>query len=215
MANGWRLDLIRPVEAVTLAVNRGWAEALQDLAKWMESDLINAMIFGGLGIQGIAETSFYKFISSPDGLSELGIEKSEPPRLLDAYKSAFKISKNNRLLMLQFGDTARLKLGTPHPASGTGFLQISSWMEWILDGVNVGSGYVPRAKLPTKAQKAIRISSAPGGLMLPRGAFGSAGLWKFPVNLRDYDREWFTDNIGKIQDAIINQMVVFLTARLS
>lgn len=215
MANGWRLELIRPTEAVTLAVNRGWAEALKDLAKWMESDLINAMIFGGLGIQGIAETSFYDFISSPEGLSQLGIEKSEPPRLLEAYKSAFKISTNRRILMLQFGDAARLKLGTPHPASGTGFLQISSWMEWILDGVNVDSGYVPRAKLPPRAHKSIRINSAPGGLMLPRGAFGSSGLWKFPINLRDYDRRWFTDNVGKIQDAITNQMVVFLTARLS
>lgn len=215
MANGWELTLIRPTEAVTLAVNRGWAKALQDLAKWMENDLIHAMIFGGLGIQGIAETSFYNFISSPEGLSELGIEKNEPSRLLEAYQSAFKISKNNRILMLQFGDTARLKLGTPHPASGTGFLQISSWMEWILDGVNVGSGYVPRAKLPPKAQKSIRISSAPGGLMLPRGAFGSSGLWRFPADLRDYDRQWLKDNIGKIQDAIINQMAVFLTARLS
>jgi len=215
MANGWQLNLIRPTEAVTLAVNQGWAEALQDLARWMESDLIHAMVFGGLGIQGIAQTHFYNFISSPEGLSELGIEKSEPPRLLDAYMTAFKVSRNNRLIMLQFGDTARLKLGTPHPASGTGFLQISSWMEWILDGVNVGSGYVPRAKLPRNTQKAIRISSAPGGLMLPRGVFGSTGLWKFPTNLRNYDRDWIADNISKIQDAIVNQMAVFLTARLS
>jgi hypothetical protein len=180
----------------------------------MSTDLINAMVHGGFGIQGIEDTQFYRFISSPDGLSELGIEKSEPPRLLDAYKTSFKVSRNNRMLVLKFGDTARLKLGTPHPATGTGFLQITSWMEWILDGTNVGSGYVPRAKLPSKTQKSIRVRSSPGGLMLPRGVFGSTGLWRFPANLRDYDREWLANNVGKIQDAIINQMAVLLTGRL-
>lgn len=215
MANGWRLDLVRPVDAVVLAVNQAWAGALQDLEKWMRSDLIDALIFGGFGIQGIAQTPFYLFISSPDGLSELGIEKSEPLNLLDAYKSSFSISRNNKILILQFGDTARLKMGTAHPASGTGHLQISSWMEWILDGVNVGSGYVPRGKLPKNTQKSIRISSAPGGLMLPRGVFGSSGMWKFPSNLRDYDRTWVAANSGKIQDAIVSQMAAFLSKRLS
>lgn len=217
MANGWRLDLINPVDAITVAINKGWAKALQDLVKWIKKDLIDAMIFGGLGIQGIAETQFYQFISSPDGLSELGINKGRPPLLLKAYKNSFKVSTNNRILLLQFGDTARLKLGTPHPASGTGHLDIASWMEWILDDITVGSGYVPRAKLPKGKglRKAIRITSAPGGLMLPRGVFGSTGLWRFPANLRDYDRRWLADNIDKIRDAIVNQMTVFLTIRLS
>ncbi len=214
MANGWELDLIRPADAITIALGRGWADALQDLEKWMSIELIDAMIFGGLGIKGIVDTPFYKFISSSEGLSELGIEKSEPPRLLEAYKTSFNISRSGRMIMLSFGDTARLKIGTPHPASGTGFLQIASWMEWILDGINVGSGYVPRVKLPSKVQKSIRVRSSPGGLMLPRGAFGSTGLWQFPANLQDYDREWLANNIGKIQDVVIDQMTVFLERRL-
>jgi len=173
------------------------------------------MIYGGLGIQGISQTTFYRFISSPEGLSELGIESSEPPRLLDAYRDSFKVSRNNKIIMLKFGDVARLKLGTPHPASGTGFLQIDSWMEWILDGVNVGSGYVPRTKLPRNAQKRIRINSAPGGLMLPRGVFGSTGSWRFPTSLNDYDMDWFKTNIAAIESAITDAITLFLTRKLT
>lgn len=214
MGNGWRLNLIRPNKSVEVAVTRGWAEALQDLDKWMSTELIDAMVYGGIGIQGINDTPFYRFISSPDGLSELGIEASEPPRLLEAYKASFKISRNNHMIVITFGDAARLKMGTPHPAAGTGFLQITSWMEWILDGKTVGSGYVPRAKLPSGAQKSIRVQSSPGGLMLPRGALGSTGLWRFPTNIYDYDRAWLASNVGKINDAVVNQLAVFLTRRL-
>lgn len=215
MANGWRLDLIDPVNSVTIAVNKAWAEALQDLEKWMRSDLIDALVFGGLGIQGIVQTPFYLFISSPEGLSELGIEKTEPPKLLDAYKASFSIARNNRMLILRFGDTALLKMGTAHPASGTGRLTITSWMEWVLDGVNSDAGYVPRSRVPAGAQKHIRIHSAPGGLMMPRGVFGSSGFWKFPSTLLDYDRKWVSNNSSKIEDAIVHQMTIFLSKRLS
>jgi len=116
---------------------------------------------------------------------------------------------------LRFGDTARLKLGTPHPAAGTGHLQVESWLEWILDGEVVKSGFVPRGKLPASAQKRIRISSGPGGLMLPAGAFGSTGLWRFPGVLQDYETAWMKDNIKKIETAITDKMTVFLSRRLS
>lgn len=215
MARGWHVSLVKPTEIITSAVQRAWGDSLDDLEKWMSSDLVVAMVDGGLGIDGIASTPFYRFISSPDGLSQLGIEKTEPPKLLNAYKRSFKVSRNRKLIVLKFGDTARLKIGTPHAAAGTGNLNVASWMEWILDGVNVGSGFVPRGKLPAKAQKSIRVKSSPGGLMLPRGAFGSIGMWRFPSALQNYDRKWLEANIGKIQKAIIDQMTMFLTRRLS
>lgn len=76
------------------------------------------MTFGGLGIQGIAQTEFYNFITSETGLSQLGIPSTEPPKLLDAYASkGFKILiKGGRTVVLQFGDVVQLKLATPHPA---------------------------------------------------------------------------------------------------
>lgn len=214
MVKGWELTLINPSSVVRVALQTAWKEALQDLMSWIESTLVPAMIFGGLGIKGIAETPFYKFISSPDGLSQLGIESSEPPKLLDAYLNSIKVLRNNNLIVLKFGDVAQLKMGTPHPASGTGFLHIESWMEWILDGVAVNSGFVPRSKLPTASQKSIRVSSAPGGLMLPKGAFGSTGLWRFPINFNDYDTRWIQENAKAIELAMTDKMIIFLNNKL-
>jgi hypothetical protein len=84
------------------------------------------MVFGGFGIQGISQTAFYRFISSADGLSQLGIPATEPPKLLKAYEKTFKVSLNNTMFVMRFGDVAALKMGTPHPAAGTGNLRIGS-----------------------------------------------------------------------------------------
>lgn len=215
MPKGWKLKLIRPVDAIELAVNKAWALALQDLERWMQKSLVPALVTGGFGIEGISETQFYRFITSPEGLSQLGIEKADPPKLLEAYRKTFKVSRNNKLLILKFGDVARLKLGTPHPAAGKGNLHVQSWLEFIVDGTEAQSGFVPRKRLPDNIQKSIRVRSAPGGLMLPRGAFGSTGLWRFPSRLQSYETKWFQDNAAKIEKAIINAAVDFLTKRVS
>lgn len=215
MARGWNLKLIRPADVVRVAVYRAWAASLSDLQQWIQTDLVHAMVYGGLGLQGIADTPFYKFVVSPEGLSQLGIEKTEPPKLLQAYVDTVKVSKNNTLLKLQFGDVALLKIATPHPASGTGHLQIESWLEWVVDKETVQSGYVPRNKLPRSIQKNIRVKSAPGGLMLGRGQFGSTGLWRFPTQLADFERRWLSVNIAKIEKLIQTQLIMFLTKRLS
>jgi hypothetical protein len=172
------------------------------------------MVYGGQGIQGIAETPFYRFISSPDGLSQLGIEKTEPPKLLQAYERTIKVIRSGRTVKIRFGDMALLKMATPHPASGTGNLQVESWLEWIFDGTTVERGFVPRARLPKGAQKSIRVGTSPGGLMLPRGSFGSAGVWRFPQQLADFERVWFQTNIDKIQKLIQKQIIVFLNKGL-
>jgi hypothetical protein len=171
------------------------------------------MTFGGMGIDGIAQTPFYRFISSPEGLSQLGIQATEPPRLLQAYERTFKATSNNTTFVMRFGDVAMLKLFTPHPAAGTGHLQVESWMEWILDKETVGSGFVSRSRLPNKSQRAIRLSTPLGGLMLPAGKFGSTGEWRFPPQYQNYDVRWLEQNIKRIQDAIINQMAILLTKR--
>jgi hypothetical protein len=215
VARGWRLKLIRPVNAVEIAVNKAWALALQDLERWMKDELIEALVTGGFGIQGIQDTAFYRFISSPDGLSQLGIEKSDPLKLLEAYRRTFKVSRNNRLIMLKFGDVARLKLSTPHPYAGIGHLHVRSWLEFIVDGVQAESGFVPRGRLPRGAQNRIRVNSAPGGLMLPRGILGSKGKWRVPKIHTDYDVRWLKRNTPKIEKAIQKAIVRFLNQRLS
>lgn len=214
MVRGWDLKLIDPVSSVRIAIQTAWKHTLSDLQLWIESELVPALINGGFGIKGIAQTDFYKFISSSKGLSELGIEQTEPPKLLLAYANSVKVSHNNNMILLRFGDTAQLRLGTPHPASGTGFLQIQSWLEWVLDGVTVNSGFVPRTKLPSSAQKNIRISSAPGGLMLPKGLFGSKGLWRFPTKYKNYDSIWLINNFKAIEKAIMDKVTFFLSKRL-
>ena len=214
MARNWDLKLIRPSEAVTIAVNKGWAKALKDLQTWIESDLVQAMVYGGLGLQGIAQTPFYKFISSADGLSQLGIEKTEPPKLLRAYKSTMKVIRNSSQVHIKFGNLALLKLATPHPASGTGHLQIESWLEWVFDGKTVDSGFVPRTRLPGGLQKNIRVKSSPGGLMLSKGHFGSTGLWRFPPQLADFEKKWLRENVAKIEKLVQERAIVSLTKSL-
>ena len=210
MAKNWTLRLIRPSDAVKVTVNKGWPVALKDLETWMQSDLVRAMVYGGLGIQGIAETPFYKFISSDDGLSQLGIERTEPPKLLRAYLSTIKIVRNSNQVNIKFGDMALLKLATPHPANGTGNLQIESWLEWVFDGKKVNSGFVPRNNIPTAVQKNIRIKSAPGGLMLSKGTFGSTGLWKFPTQLADFERKWLRTNVSTIEKLVQERAIISL-----
>jgi len=178
------LRLVNPGPAIRKVVFEAWEMALTDLAKWMEKDLVKALVFGGLGIEGIAQTPFYKFITSAEGLSQLGIEKTEPPRLLRAYeKTAFKVTAHKRVIHLKFGDIVKLKAATPHPANGTGNLQIESWLNWIVDGEPVlGRGFVPRRDIPENVQEKIRLGSPLGGLMLPKGALGrSLGSWRFPA----------------------------------
>lgn len=215
MPKGWKLKLINPAKAVEVAVNKAWVLALKDLENWMEKDLVNALVHGGFNIEGIGQTDFYKYISSPEGLSELGIEKSDPPKLLNAYKRTFKVAKNNRTLMFKFGDTARLKVATPHPYAGVKNLHVASWLEFIVDGVKAQSGFVPRAKLPKNAEKHIRVKSAPGGLMLPTGKYGSSGKWRFPAKYTNYEEKWFQANAAKIEKAIQEAIAMFLTRRLS
>jgi hypothetical protein len=163
------------------------------------------MVFGGLGIEGIQDTNFYRFITSAEGLSQLGIEPSEPPKLLDAYMDSIDAKVSGDVLEIIFGDGAKLKAGTPHPAAGTGHLQVESWMEWIIDKVHVGRGFVERSRLPERTQRSIRLGSPLGGLMLKRGQLGSLGSWEFPSRFINYDVEWLQNNQVNIQNAIIRR----------
>lgn len=213
MANTWRLRLIKPEISIDRAVRAAWTLALGDLKDWIAKDLVRAMVFGGLGIGGISSTPFYEFISSNEGLSELGIGKAQPPQLLRAYERSFKVVANNSMLVLFFGDVAKLKMATPHPAAGQG-LQIQSWLEFIVDDIKVNRGFVPRSELPRGTRGKIRLRAPLGGLMLPKGRFGSTGSWSFPEQFQDYDVKWLQDNVSKIESAITDQMMVFLRKRL-
>ncbi len=213
MARGWRLRLISPTKSVKLQLKRVTSAALIDMEGWIETKFVKALVNGGFGIQGISETAFYRYISSREGLSELGIEPTEPPKLLEAYERTIKVTRKGRRLVLKFGDVALLKLGTPHPAAGTGNLHITSWLEWIVDDVTVGRGFVPRERLSKGGEKAVRLGQPLGGLMLPRGVLGSSGLWRFPEQLKDYEKKWLKDNVSKIERALLSQMVAFITKR--
>src|SRR6185436_14330537 len=207
MPLAWEIKLIRPLDKLRLHANDAWERSMPEIEKWIRAELISAFVYGGKGIVGIAQTDFYKFISSARGLSELGIEASEPPKLLEAYAtSAFKVKIYTHQMTLEFGDYAKLKAATPHPADGTGNLRIDSWLEWV-DGLEVNRGFVPREDIGSRAQKSIRLGNPLGGLMLPRGAYGSTGLWRFPTQLKNYETKWFEQNIQAIQNTLTEKML--------
>lgn len=184
--------------------DRWRSKASFEVEKWIRSELIPALVHGGMGIQGIEQTNFYKFISSPEGLSQLGIPPSEPPKLLEAYKRTFKVERENSgAIRLLFGDYAKLKMATPHPYSGIGQLRVDSWLDWIVDGdIVADAGFVRRSDLPKRFKKYVRLSAPLGGLMLPKGVSGSTGLWRFPQVLRKFDDEWLSANEAKIRSVI-------------
>jgi len=199
-----------------------WGKALIQLGSWLEKDFVNTLIFGGRGIVGIAQTDLYKWITSPQGLSELGIPPSEPPKLLQAYKTSFKVDVRSKSLGFYFGNIAALIKGTPHPANDTGKLRIKSWMRWVKDdsggpGQDVNdAGFVPRSKLNATSSKFIRLSSPLGGLMLSKGRIDSTGTWSVPVSFKTYDEAWFNQNKTAIESAIGNRMEeLFMGALLS
>jgi hypothetical protein len=188
---------------------------MPDLAKWMGKSLVPAMVHGGLGIQGIEQTNFYKFIISPAGLSQLGIADTEPPKLLAAYKNSFRTVVTSKSAELLFGDVAMLKSATIHPATNTGKLRVQSWLDWIIDKeVVTDAGFIPREKIPPSLQGNIRLSSPLGGLMLPRGRFGSTGFWRFPSVLAEFDRDWLRNNKDKIEKAMIDAAIRIYNKKL-
>ena len=48
----FKIQLIRPQKAIRDFVLAKWSEALVDIEKWIRKDLVKALTFGGLGIQG-------------------------------------------------------------------------------------------------------------------------------------------------------------------
>jgi hypothetical protein len=50
--------------------------------------------------------------------------------------------------------------------------------------------------------------------MLPAGAFGNRGLWRFPDSLLNYEDEWFRDNVSAIQIAVLTQAVAIFSRNL-
>lgn len=213
MGNGWIFKLTKPIKEFVANLNRRWNKSLVHLERWMETELIDAMVDGGYGIQGIAQTDFYRYITSPEGLSELGIETSDPPRLLEAYRRTLKVSRKRNIVSVKFGNYAELKMATPHPFAGVKNLHVTSWLEFVVEGVTASSGFVPRARLPQKARKYIRLNTAPGGLMLPAGKLGSTGQWKFPAEHRNYQEKWLRDNLGNINRAVQEASARFLNKK--
>jgi len=218
----WQVSLINPSDVVEAAIRQIWAKVLGDMEKWIKKELVPALAYGSaapngnLGLIGIADTPFYAYVSSPQGLSELGINVADAVKLLRAYESSMKVSSNNNMVFLRFGNEAELKLATKHPAASNRNLGITSWLEWVLDGKTVtNAGFVPSSNLPASAQQQIRITSAPGGLMLPKGRFGSTGTWKFPDSFVNYDKQWFDANAATLEKLMVDKAAEFFTKRAS
>lgn len=219
----WTLELKSPKKVIRDHLRKAWQRSLDRLELYLRNRLVPALVDGGLGINGIASTEMYQFITSPEGLSQLGIEPSEPPKLLEAYKKTFKVIRRGNIIELKFGNVARLKAGTLHPADGTGQLKIDSWLTWIVDRRIEPKGYVSRqtiqqSDLPesrkTKLESYIRLGGSLGGLMLDRKFLGSKGYWQIPERFRGYDVKWLAQNRGKIESLIADEAFKILQREL-
>lgn len=212
----WELDLQNPQSQVRKQILSQLPFVFEKMKNWLENELPKNLIFGGAGIVGIQETPFYQWLNSNEGLSQLGIDSSEPQKLLDAYLASFKIKKTTESIVLTFGDHDLLELLTPHPASGEGRLEIRSWLEWVLEDLKVqGFGYVSREDLSNRMQEYPRLSSPLGGLMLPAGSFGSSGSWQVPEQYQDFDTKWFIQNEPKIVELMESKFVELLNERFA
>jgi len=183
-----------------------------DIASWAKNDLAHWLIYGGGGIDGIINTPFFRWITSEEGLSELGIRKEDAMKLLMAYQETFIVRNNNTTVEFLFGNVAKLITNTPHPYAGVGKLtDIRSWMEWVVDKKAVKEhGFVSRDNLPGNLRRHIRLASPLGGLMLSKDKFGSAGKWRVPAEFTHYDVRWFEENKERIIRAIVDKMTVSL-----
>ncbi len=204
----WRVKLLRSRSAIKGPITVALKNSIQKFHIWLATDFKFALVFGGMGIEGIAQTPFYQWISSSDGLSQLGIPPSEPPRLLEAYLKTFRVDTRGYTTRFEFGNVYNLLQATPHPANGTGKLNVGSWMAWAINGKTVNNyGYVPRSRIPKGGlRKRIRLNDPLGGLMLKSGSFGSTGSWQIPQVLQTYADQWFLKNQAVIENVMAHKM---------
>lgn len=187
----------------------------------MNKTLMPAMVNGSptLNITGIKQTPLFMFITSSEGLSQLGINFEDAVKLLDAYRKTFKVRRSGNSISFEFGDNTKLMQLTPHPYAGVGKLNVQSWFEFVKSDGGLGgktisdAGFVPRnvvASQSPKAAERIRLAAPLGGLMLPRGTLGSPGKWRIPPGLSDFDAEWLDANKVQIENAVLNAARGFL-----
>jgi len=189
-----------------------YALALDDLRTWIKTKLFPALIAGGYKIQGIAQTDFVTWALSNRGLSELGIYPKDVKTFLQALSGSFRVIKTKNGLDISFGSFAKLKTQTPHPFSGEGLLNVTSWLE-LVKKPNPNYGFVPRSSLNKVAQESIRLGKPRGGLMLEKGLFGSTGRWSVPLQYKNWEEQWALANTPKIQKLIMTKLKAFMEKR--
>lgn len=216
-----------PKKVITEAIKKAAKDAFPEVRDFIKGEIIPALIFGTGSLSNrllsISNTSFYKWVSSEEGLSQLGIEATEPPKLLEAYQETLKVGRNATTISFNFGDVVQLMLFTPHPASGTGKLTIESWLEWVFDDVTAPEhGFVSRARirrLPDsddveRLESFIRLGAPLGGLMLPHGQIGSFGFWEFPETLKDFETDWLAKNLDIVNELMVEKYVDAIERKL-
>jgi hypothetical protein len=193
--------------------------AVYDLRKWAKAEIPSILVNGDGSVKGITQTPFFEYIKSQKGRSELGINMEDVNNLVSAYLENTKVViSRNKELSIEFGNVAKLKMATPHPRAGVKHLQIQSWLEWAVDGVDVDSVFVPASKLGPFERKFIKVKDSPGGLMVLPGSRISnrTGLytpWKFPEFLKNYDKHWISENSKNIEKLVFNKLRYFIKQR--
>lgn len=218
----FQIILKKPISTTRVYLLKAWNNMIPKLALWAGQKLVPALVHGGMGLQGIEQTKFFEWANSDEGLSELGIPRGEPMRLLEAYKTkSFRISYNHGSLSIGFGDRIAIKLQTPHPFYGVKKLKVKSWMTWVFDGQEVSdAGFVSRDEIELnqpKLTRYIRLAAPLGGLMLAKNALrlSSSGKWRVPAQFVSFDSDWAIANMNIIESLLINKAFEFFQKELN
>ncbi len=170
--------------------------------------IIDGLIFGGKGWQGLVDTPAWKWINSTKGYGQLGFSNPlEPLNLLNALRKSWTVHKVKQVNMsgsiqigfsFTFGDITALRQATIHPAAGYGKLPADrSWFDWVYSGLVLQEVNYHFTKTgPTKGSRSSVIAGKDAGLMKP------GGLWQVTPRFRiDFDR-LITHNEEKMTSVI-------------
>lgn len=228
----FELNQFNNLDAIVKAIRRRTSRAMSLSVFPVQERLRKSVVNGGDRIRGFSSTNTWKWISSPEGLGQIGFtDASQATAVFQAIEQSIRVKTANqsgsKILLIGLLNMMVLARATPHPAtSSTPKLNIESWfVDWILDQKSVtDAGFVDlRTFLKTQTDRGRKIRTYPrsfniaglggAGFMLPGGFSGSRGTWRVPAGVGGEDiRQWLAGNIPGIRFIIEDELSkAFLT----
>lgn len=173
-------------------IQQRFVKAAHDGRKVIQDRIGNGLATGQDGFVGILETPIGFWITSPEGLGELGFPSLLPiDDLMNGIKASTEVRASQTLgfeLHLNLFNLVVVGNFTPHPASkNTPSLRIKSWfVDWFINKQGVhDAGFVNIKKLenPKTLPRSYSAAGDQAGFMLKFPHLGSTGSWNVPRGL--------------------------------